>query len=926
MRPADLASPQNAAYIEELFEQYRSNPDSVSAEWRSFFAGFEMGLGRSEIPGAGDLFSQHAIAVFDLVHSYRELGHHSATLDPLGLIARPDHPMLAPSNFNITDADLDKQVGSGGFKGTTDGTLRDLIAKLRATYCGNIGVEFTNISSAAQREWLEERMESTLNRATFTPQQTRALMFQLTAAEEFEQYLARVFVGAKRFSIEGGDTLVPLLNEVIDHGCAVGGESFIMCMAHRGRLNVLAHVQNKPYEIILGEFAGTNLRNEGDFADGDVKYHLGYANTRPEPGGKIVKISLLPNPSHLELINPIHQGIVRCKQEWLGDLHRNRVIPIQIHGDAAFIGQGIVAETLNLSELPGWRTGGTIHIIVNNQIGFTTPPDQGRFTPYCTDMAKSIEAPIFHVNGDDPEAVLHCARLAIEFRQKFQCDVIIDMWCYRRHGHNETDEPTYTQPVMYKKIKSHPTTRQLYAQKVIADGRLTQAEHDDMKTVAIKRLSDAREKALVPKTRDKIPNFAGVWKGYSFATDKSDWNPQTAVDPAVLEKVISVYDSLPEGFTPHEKLTKLVIEDRKSAVRKDTGMDFGCAEMLAFGSLLLEGFGVRLAGQDVERGTFSHRHAVLTDFNTGDKHYPLKQLHGFDKSRFFVRNSILSEEAVLGFEWGYASSDPRNLCLWEAQFGDFVNGAQNMIDQIIAAAEDKWRYSNGMVLLLPHGYEGAGPEHSNAYLERFLILCAENNMQVAMPSTPANYFHMLRRQMLRKFRKPLVLMMPKYLLKKKDVTFVRDLTAGGVKLIIDDPRLQLTGAKLDGIKKVILCSGKVYYAAEEARAANNLDDVAIVRVEQLYPLPRNEIVAALGRYKRKLEICWLQEEPHNRGAWRYIEPHLRGMFPDSLITYHGRVESASPAAGSLKQSETEQKQFLNSVLNLTGKPEAVAAK
>ncbi|MFT3785591.1 MAG: 2-oxoglutarate dehydrogenase E1 component [Tepidisphaeraceae bacterium] len=926
MKPSDFASPANAAYLEELFDQYKQDPDSVPEQWRVFFAGFEMGLGRSDMPGIGHLIDSNHAGVFDLVHSYRELGHHCSDLDPLKLMKRPEHPMLALSNFNLTEADLGKQVGSGGFRGETDGTLGGLLARLKQTYCGKIGVEFTHISNAEQREWLTQKMEASLNKPAFTPEQTRNLMFQLSASEDFEQYLAKAFIGTKRFSLEGAESMIPLLNEIIDHGCAVGGEQFIMCMAHRGRLNVLAHVQNKPYETILGEFAGTNLAPAGDTADGDVKYHLGYANSRPEPGGKQVKISMLPNPSHLELINPIHQGIVRCKQEWLGDTNRDRVIPIQIHGDAAFVGQGIVAETLNLSELAGWRTGGTLHLIINNQIGFTTPPEQGRFTPYCTDAAKAIEAPIFHVNGDDPEAVIHCARLAIEFRQKFLCDVIIDVYCYRRNGHNETDEPTFTQPVMYKAIKDHKTTRRIYADRLLEEGRVTQTELDEMKGVIAKRLTDAREKAKESKQRERVPQYGGVWKGYGKAGD--DWSAHTAVDAAMLEKVISVYDQTPATFTVHPKLVKL-IEDRKDAVRKDAGLDWATGEMLAFGSLLLEGFGVRLTGQDVERGTFSHRHAVLTDYNTGEKHYPLKALHGYDKSRFYVRNSVLSEEAVLGFEWGYNSSDPRNLGLWEAQFGDFVNGAQNMIDQIIAAAEDKWRFANGLVMLLPHGYEGQGPEHSNAYIERFLSLCAENNMQVCIPSTPANYFHMLRRQMHRKFRKPLVLMMPKALLRLKDsFSHLRDLTGGSVRLVIDDPNREMGGDKLDEVRRVLLCSGKVYYTLEAARKANNVNNVAIVRVEQLYPLPRAEMKAVLSRYRRKTDVVWVQEEPHNRGGWRYIEPHLRGMFADLIVSYAGRVESASPAAGSKKQSDLEEERLVADALDFkkTEKPIAAPAK
>jgi 2-oxoglutarate dehydrogenase E1 component len=925
MRPIDLANASNADYIEQLFLQYRKDPSSVPEAWQSFFAGFELASGRSEMVLSSSGL-QSPIGVFDLVHSYRELGHLGVCLDPLGLVKREPHPHLGLEHFNITEADLDRLVGSGGFEGPTDGTLRDLLDKLQKTYATHIAVEYTGISDAAQREWLQKRMEANYNRPKLSKQQKHAIMFQLVAAEEFEQYLHRVFVGAKRFSLEGGEALVPLLNTIVDHGAAHGGEQYIMCMAHRGRLNTLAHVLNKPYENILGEFAGTNIRPEDDKSDGDVKYHLGYANTRLEPGGQKVKISMLPNPSHLELINPIQQGIIRCKQEWLGDTRRSRVIPVTLHGDAAFCGQGIVFETLNLSELAGFRTGGTLHIIVNNQIGFTTSPQQGRFTPYPTDVAKAIQAPIFHVNGDDVEAVVHVAQIAIEFRQKFLCDAMIDLWCYRRHGHNEADEPSYTQPVMYRAIKDKKTTRQVYAEQLLAEGSITQTELDEMKKVALERLGKAREAAKNPKVRDKIPTFSGVWSGYGKAN--ADWTAKTAVDKAVLEKVISVYDRVPEGFTVHPKLVKL-LEDRKDAVRKDAGIDWGTGEMLAFGSLVDEGFRIRVTGQDVERGTFSHRQAGLYDYNTGSAWYPLKNVDR-KQGEFTVRNSMLSEEAVLAFEWGYASSDPRNLVIWEAQFGDFVNGAQAVIDQIISSAEDKWRYANGLVMLLPHGYEGAGPEHSNAYLERFLSLCAEDNMQVVVPSTPASYFHMLRRQMHRKFRKPMIAMMPKALLRKKE-TFsqIADFTKSDGALVLDDPRMTDAG-KAEQVKRVLCCSGKVFYTLDAARQMHGITDTAVIRVEQLYPFPRKELEAVIARYRRRQEVSWLQEEPANRGAWRFIEPLLREMYPDNLIAYYGRGPSASPASGSYKESDREETEFINAALAVDkrkpAKTEAVTAK
>ena len=926
MRLNDLAANVgNAGYLEQQYEAYKRDAASVAPEWQAFFAGFDVGTTGTAIGSAAPaMISPDAIpanlSVFDLVHGFRELGHHGADLDPIGLIKRLPHPNLDLKQFNIGDAELDLQVGNGGFLGQTNGTIRDLLEKLRQTYSNTIGVEFTGISNPEQRAWLEQTVERNLNRPSLTNEQKHALLFQLVAAEEFEQHLAKQFTGAKRFGVEGAESLIPLMNTLVDHGAANGAEQFICCMAHRGRLNTLAHVMNKPYETIFGEFGYTNKKPADDMGDGDVKYHLGYANRRPDASGKLVKISLLPNPSHLELINPIHQGIVRCKQEWLGDVSRSKVIPIQIHGDAAFVGQGVVTETLNLSELPGWRTGGTIHVLVNNQVGFTTSPSQDRFTPYPTDMAKGIEAPIFHVNGDDPEAVVHVAKIAIEFRQKFQCDVIIDMWCYRRLGHNETDEPSYTQPLMYKAIKQLQTTRQLYAERVLASGSVTAEQQDEMKAVAIKRLTSAREASKELKVRDKVPNYSGVWSGLrAFKPDVDHWLSDTGVEANVVEQVISSYDRMPDGFTVHPKLVKM-IEDRKDAVRKDAGLDWGTAEMLAFGSLVLEGHRVRITGQDVERGTFSHRHAGLNDYETGELYFPLKNL-GPNQASFSARNSMLSEFAVLGFEWGYASSDPRNLVLWEAQFGDFVNGAQPIIDQIIAAAESKWRYACGLTMLLPHGYEGAGPEHSNAYLERFLSLCADDNMQVCVPSTPGNYFHMLRRQIHRPFRKPLVLMMPKSLLRKKETFSHLNELVGNAKmqLVINDPRVDGKGA--DAVKRVICCSGKVYYTLDAARQEQKLTDVALVRIEQLYPFPKDALAAALGKYRRVQEVAWVQEEPANRGAWRFIEPLLRGMLPDTLVTYFGREASASsPASGSMKASEAEEVQFVKEALEIKDSP------
>jgi 2-oxoglutarate dehydrogenase E1 component len=935
----DFVNRANAEYIDRLYQQYQKDPRSVDEHWKAFFAGFELGLDRTASSAAPpvDAGAPHTdwstAGIFDLVHSYRELGHFVARLDPLGH-DRPNHPLLELSNFGITSALLDRPVSGGGFAGWTGGTLRDLLEKLRATYCRAIGVEFTGISDKAQREWLIQRMEPILNTPSLTIPENRAIMFQLSASEEFEKYLhsREGFIGKKRFSLEGAEALIPMLNTLIEEGAQLGVEKLIMGMSHRGRLNALAHVLNKPYEIILSEFIETNQAPDHD-GDGDVKYHLGYANTRAVANNKKVKVSLLPNPSHLELIDPIQQGIIRCQQEITGDKDRTHVVPVTLHGDAAFTGQGIVSETLNLSELPGFRTGGTIHIIVNNQVGFTTPPRQGRFTPYPTDVAKMIQAPIFHVNGDDPEAVVWAAKLAIGFRQQFKCDVFIDMWCYRRHGHNEGDEPEFTQPMMYREIKAHKSVRNLYAEKLIAENRLSQNDLDAMKNIVIDRLDQARTLAQEVKPRMKIPAFSGVWKG--FGKPGTDWTAKTGVSRDLLKKIVDSTTTVPAGFTPHPKAVR-VLKGRAEMVASGKGIDFGCAEMLAFGTLLLEGTPIRFTGQDVERGTFSHRHAVLHDYKTGEVYLPLKHL-AEKQPNFFICNTMLSELATLGFEWGYASADPRNLVCWEAQFGDFVNGAQSIIDQIMASAESKWRYMNGLCVLLPHGYEGQGPEHSNAYIERFLSLCAENNMQVVIPSTPASYFHVLRRQVNRKFRKPLILMMPKSMLRFGALSTIDELIGDSqFQTVIDDPSNPVPAA----VNRVLFCSGKVYFSLTQARDNDTatggksaprgvkITDTAIVRIEQPYPFPAREISNVLAKYRNARQVLWVQEEPRNRGCWTFMESRLRDLMPQgTTLTYCGRDEAASPATGSHKMHEIEEEEILSHALDLKSRkaPAATAA-
>ena len=856
------------------------------------------------------------IGVRDLVHSYRELGHFVAKLDPLGH-DRPANPLLDLKRFGLSEDDLDMVVGKADFAGETDGTLRDLLAKLQATYCGTIGVEYMGISDKTQRDWLAQRMEPILNRPVFNYEDCKALMFQLVAAEDFERFL-RTKWNKKTFSLEGGESVIPLLNSIVDDGAMMGIEEICMGMAHRGRLNVLAHVLNKPYEVIFSEFQESITPEEsgGRSGDGDVKYHLGYANDRPTKQNRPIHIGLSPNPSHLELVNPVVEGIVRAKQNYKNDKEQNRVVPVLIHGDAAFTGQGIVFETLNLSEIRGWRTGGTIHVIINNQIGFTATPEETRFTPYPTDVAKMIQAPIFHVNGDDPEACVHAARLATAFREEFKCDVFLDVWCYRRHGHNEQDEAPFTQPVMYAEIAKHATTRELYAQQVLAEGKLPAELLDKMKVIARERMDKAFELAQEYKPRQRTACINKLWKDYLHTP--TDWSAKTAVARDVLNKVAEAATRVPADFTPHPKLARVLTTRREAVIRNGHGIDWGCGEMLAFGTLLMEGTPVRLTGQDVQRGTFSHRHAVLHDYSNGKTFAPLANLKE-GQPPVAILNSMLSEEAVLGFEYGFSSADPRNLICWEAQFGDFVNGAQAIIDQFIAAAESKWRLSNGLVMLLPHGYEGAGPEHSYAYLGRFLGLCAAENMQVCQPSTPAQVFHLLRRQIHRNFRKPLIMMMPKALLRyEPSFSRVEDFTQGSVALVIDDP----AAPDRQKVKRLRFCSGKMYYTLAKARDSQNITDTAIVRIEQFYPFPKKEIQAILSKYPQAKDVAWVQEEPRNRGAWRFLADHLSEILPEhASLTYCGRDEAASPATGSTKMHEKEEKELVAQAFGRKVEPE-----
>ncbi len=909
--PEDL-SPENAGYLEDVYRRYLSDRSAVDPQWVELFSQLDGHAGRETgaILHVAPEYRAHGgspvIGVFDLVHSYRELGHLIADLDPLGGSPR-EHPLLSLTEFGFTDADLDRVVQCGNFKGCNVATLRELVRSLRETYCGTIGVEYADIAEKEQRDWLQEHMERSANRPELSVEDRQAILAKLIAAEDFERFLHAKYPTQKRFSLEGGDSLIPLLDAMVESLGDSGAQEMVMGMAHRGRLNVLANILAKPLEMLLGEFEGASLPRD-IMGDGDVKYHLGFSSDHTTRRGHRLHLSLSSNPSHLEMINPVIEGMVRAKQEIIGDDERRRVVPVLIHGDAAFSGEGIVPETLALSELPAYRTGGTIHVILNNQIGFTTSPGSYRFTPYASDTAKMIRVPVFHVNGDDPEAVVHAARLAVGFRQAFKKDVIIDLVCYRRHGHNELDDPTFTQPEMYKKVANHPTVRQQYEKRLVDSGEvppeLPERIAADLREVLDAALEYSRD--FMP--RQQVFALGGVWKGLTWAGE--DWSADTAVPREVVERVRRVFTAVPEGFHIHPKLQRLM-EARARMLEPGGAMDWGCAEALAFGTLLLEGTPVRLSGQDSGRGTFSHRHAVWRDIESGAAYVPLNHIAG-DQAEVEIVDSPLSEGAVLGFEYGMSSADPHRLVTWEAQFGDFANVAQVFIDQFIVSAESKWQRMNGIVLLLPHGYEGQGPEHSSARLERFLQLCAENNVQVCNLTTPAQFFHALRRQMHRNFRKPLIVMTPKSLLRHRLATSAPEaLTHGTFETVIDETE----GLDRAKVRRLLLCSGKVYYTLLEARREREIDEIALIRVEQLYPFPEREIVALLSQYAAVRDVRWVQEEPWNAGAWQFMSLRLRPLLPEThSLSYVGRDEAASPATGIAKVHQKEEAELVNRAL------------
>jgi 2-oxoglutarate dehydrogenase E1 component len=895
----DFIARANPEYVESLYRQFQNDPGSVDERWALVFAGYEFATRNGVTPVAD---GKPALRVADLVDAYRNFGHLIADLDPLGHSPR-SHPYLELGRFGLDADDLRRTVSSGTFRGLADVRFGELIEALRETYCGTLGVELVDIRDKQQRDWLEERMEGCRNRPGLSNEERVRILERLVAAETFEQFLHTKYVGQKRFSLEGAEALIPLLDTIVEGAGGLGVEEIVMGMPHRGRLNVLAHILHKPYEMILSEFEGVFLP-AGIQGDGDVKYHLGYSRDHRTRDGRSIHLSLSSNPSHLEAIDPVVEGIVRAKQGYLGDRERRRVVPVLMHGDASFTGQGLVYETLALSELAAFATGGTIHVIVNNQIGFTTSPPDFRFTRYPSDLAAVIEAPVFHVNADDPEAAVQAARLAIAFRNQFRVDVVVDLVCYRRHGHNELDDPTFTQPVMYGEIREHPTVVARYAERlehagVVGSDRIG-AIREEVKGTLEDALSYARD--FMP--RQQVFALGGVWKGLQWAG--SDWSADTRTPAVELVEAAEALRRVPDGFTPHPRVQKL-LEQRYEMVEAGKNIDWGCAETLAYASLLREGTPIRLTGQDTGRGTFSHRHAILYDNATGAEHVPLNHLRE-GQAQIEVVNSMLSEAAVLGFEYGMASADPRRLVIWEAQFGDFANGAQVIIDQFVSSAESKWQRMSGLVMLLPHGYEGQGPEHSSARLERFLQLAADQNMQVVNLTTPAQLFHALRRQIHRPFRKPLIVMSPKSLLRlPRAVSTLAELADGTFRTVIGDSAAPAT------VQRLLLCSGKIFYALEKERAERDRGDVAIVRVEQLYPFPAAELSEIFRRYSGATQIRWVQEEPKNQGAWQFIAPLLRGI--DSReIGYVGREEAASPATGSYKIHQAEEAAILDEAL------------
>ncbi|HSN17370.1 MAG TPA: 2-oxoglutarate dehydrogenase E1 component [Gammaproteobacteria bacterium] len=918
----------NAPYVETLYEQYLQDPASVPAAWRDYFRQLQAGaaretargpieaelLARAHGPrgavgtgGAMDaMAAEKQAAVIRLIEAYRGRGHQLAKLDPLGLTEPVDAPDLKLEFHGRGAADMDTVFSTVSLTGPDRRPLRDIWQMLQQVYCGSIGFEFMQVTNAEERLWLKNRIEGSNARVSLSQEERLTVLQNLTAAEGLEKYLHTKYVGQKRFSLEGGDSLMPLLHDVVQKGGAAGLQEIVVGMAHRGRLNVLINLLGKsPKELFL-EFEGIHEHKAGD-GSGDVKYHMGFSSDIKTSGGT-VHLALAFNPSHLEIVNPVVEGSVRARQDRRGDASGDKILPVLIHGDAAFAGQGVGMETLQLSQARGFQTGGTLHVVLNNQVGFTiSNPHDARSTPYCTDLAKMLESPVFHVNGDDPEAVIFVTRLAMDYRQTFHKDVFIDLICYRRHGHNEADEPSATQPVMYQHIKNHLTPRALYADALVKQGTLGADAAAAMSEQYRKDLDAG--KPVAPGITPYVANeFSVDWSRFL----KKDPNApfETKLDPKRMQTLMAAMNTVPADVELHPRVAK-IYEDRRKMAAGNLPMDWGFAETLAYASLLTSGTSVRLTGQDSGRGTFFHRHAVLHNQKDASTWTPLQHLAPTQK-RFTVVDSLLSEEAVMGFEYGYSTAEPDALVIWEGQFGDFANGAQVVIDQFMAAGEAKWGRLCGLTLFLPHGYEGQGPEHSSARLERYLQLCAELNMQVCVPSTPAQMFHMIRRQALRPFRKPLVVMTPKSLLRHKlSVSALSDLSDGRFQLLIPEAE-DIKAAK---VHRVVFCSGKVYYDLLEARRAANVDDVAIVRIEQLYPFPQAEYAEAIASYPNAQEIVWCQEEPGNQGAWYQIRHRLQEPLKSKhVLSYAGRAPSASTAAGYMQLHMQQQKALIQEAL------------
>ena len=916
----------NAAFIEEIYERYLAAPSSVDPSWRQYFESLQEGSGAVDVPHSPVRDSMLAqtnaaarppaavsvtqddgkqVSVLQLINAYRFMGHRQARLDPLLQHERPHVPELDIEFHGLSERDFDRVFNTGSLAGTQRASLREIHQIIRTTYCGSIGAEYMHIVETAQKRWIQQRLEPVLATPQFDPAKKRHLLERLIAAGELEEFLHTKYVGQKRFSLEGGESTIPLLDQLLADSGRLGLKEVVIGMAHRGRLNVLVNIVGKHPAKLFEEFEGKSR----EARLGDVKYHLGYSSDIATPDGSI-HVTLAFNPSHLEIINPVVEGSVRARQERRGDVERNQVLPVLIHGDAAFAGQGVVMETLNLSQTRGYTTGGTVHVIINNHIGFTTSdPLDSRSTLYCTDVAKMVQAPIFHVNGDDPEAVAMVAQIALDFRMEFNKDVVIDLVCYRKHGHSEADEPAATQPVMYQHVRRHPGVRKLYADRLLAEGVVTTADVDAMEHNYVNALENdevvSRPYAMVNDTRYLInfdPYRDGHWRSPAVTSINRD-------RIAALTERVTRY---PSHFELHRAVKK-VYDERKKMALDESPIDWGYAETLAYAALVTEGYPVRLSGQDSGRGTFFHRHSVINDQKTGDTFLPLQNL-STDQANFLVINSTLSEEAVLGFEYGYASSEPRGLVIWEAQFGDFANGAQVVIDQFIASCEEKWGRFCGLAMFLPHGYDGQGPEHSSARLERYLQLCAEDNMQVVYPTTPAQMFHLIRRQVLRAYRKPLVVMSPKSLLRHKlSVSSVADIADGTFQNVIDE----IDPIDRTKVTRLLFCSGKVYYDLLEARRAEEKGACAIVRIEQLYPFPREEILALAATYPNLKDVVWVQEEPRNQGAWSLMlsKRLLGGCFPSDIpLLCVARPYSASPAVGYYALHVKQQQELVAEAL------------